>query len=204
VSTCIPFADALHPHYEDALRYSRALCARSSAADAEDVFQDALLNALRKYESLQEQGKFRPWLFTIITRSFQTHVRRSFWRKFVPLSAPEAERALPTLYSRDPDVEDRLLIQGALAHLNTGDRTAILLHEVGGFSVGEIASMCGYRSLSAVKSRLSRARRRLRAALADEGGGDEPSRHSPFSAPSASRRDTTAAINSNSEMDYAH
>ncbi|HEX8454913.1 MAG TPA: RNA polymerase sigma factor [Longimicrobium sp.] len=205
MSIRIPFADALHPHYEDALRYSRALCARSnSAADAEDVLQDAFLNALRKYDSLKDHEKFRAWLFTIITRSFHNHVRRSFWKRFIPMSAPEAERTLPTLYNRDPSVEDRLLIDGALARLNSGDRTAILLYEVGGFSVREIASMCGDRSLSAVKSRLARARQRLRTVLSDHKGGDDISQGLPSRGAATVQRETNAGINSYTEIDYAH
>jgi RNA polymerase sigma-70 factor, ECF subfamily len=190
----IPFTDALQAHYPDALRYCRGLCARESAADAEDVLQDALLNALRSYARLRDPDSFRAWLFTIITRSFQTHLRRSFWRRVVPLALPGVEEAIPALYSREPDIEQRLVLQGALARIGDRDRTVVLLHEVAGFSVGEIAEMCGYRSLSAVKSRLSRARMRLRDILTEH---DE----SPGPAP---RPAVPAESNTSMEIDYAY
>jgi RNA polymerase sigma-70 factor, ECF subfamily len=189
------FADALEPHYEAALRYCRALCARSSPSDAEDVLQDALLSALRSYDQLREVEKFKPWLFTTITRAFHTHHRRSFWRRFVSFAEPAGERALPELFSRDPRIEDRLLLGGALATLSDRDRTVILLHEVAGFPLAEIASMCGDRSLSAVKSRLARARRRLREVLERRGErANEP----------GTRTSTDNASTPATELDYAY
>jgi RNA polymerase sigma-70 factor (ECF subfamily) len=160
-----PFTAALEPCYGDALRYCRALCARWSPSDAEDVLQDALLKALRGYDGLKDKAKFRPWLFQIVTRTFQSASRRGFWKRFVPIDAGgEAER-IPGVFHGPEWTEERLAILGALAGLSAKERAAVLLFEVGGFQIDEIAAIQGDRSLSAVKSRLSRARSRLKDRL---------------------------------------
>ena len=159
------FTEALEPHYADALRYCRALCARWSPADAEDVLQDALLKAIRHFGSLREPERFRSWLFSIITRSHYTAARRHFWNRFVPIDSPDAIPRIPPVFAAAEGTDDRLLILQALRILSESERATLLLFEVGGFSVAEIAEMRGDRSVSAVKSRLSRARSRLRARL---------------------------------------
>ena len=53
------FVAALRPHYEDALRYCRALCARSASEEAEDVLQQALFHALNEFGTLHEPARFK-------------------------------------------------------------------------------------------------------------------------------------------------
>ena len=159
------FLSALRPHYDDALRYCRGLCASGSSAEAEDAFQNALLRALEGFASLRDRRRFRPWLFQIITREVRRAQRRSFWRRFVPL--PLAAEVPPLgLISPTPSGET-LDVLDALASLGAVEREALLLYEVGGFSIDEIRQVQGDRSASAVKSRLSRARSRLRTRLSD-------------------------------------
>ena len=160
-----PFADDLAPCYNEALSYCRGLCASWSPSQAEDVFQSALLKALEHYGDLREREKFKPWLFRIITRTYYAAIRRAFWRRFIPLgSAPEVER-MPEIYFRPERQDEQEPFFDALAQLSAKPRAAILLFHVAGFSIEEIAAIQGERSLSAVKSRLSRARRKLKAHL---------------------------------------
>lgn len=162
--TTIPFAEALEPHYGDIARYCRALCAQWTAADAEDVLQESLLRALEHYDALRDPERFRPWLFRIVTTTFYAAARRRFWRRFVPLSEVH-EHEMPAVYrGRETRVESQQLLR-ALARLSARDRAALLLFDVAGFSLEELAHIQGDRSLSAVKSRLSRARRRARVLL---------------------------------------
>jgi RNA polymerase sigma-70 factor, ECF subfamily len=161
------FLDALRPHYADALRYCRALAAGTSAADAEDVLQQALLDALRGYDALRDPAKFRSWLFRIITREHHAQRRRSFWRRFVPLDLLEPRDAALLVYSDAQWSGDQHRLMAALARLGERDRGALLL-EIAGFSLDEIRVIQGDRSLSAVKSRVSRARMRLRGLIEGE------------------------------------
>ena len=164
----IPFTDALEPHYSDVVRYSRALCARWPPEDAEDVLQESLLRALEHYHTLREQERFRAWLFRIVTTTYYAAARRRFWLRFVPLAAVP-EHDLPAVYRERPQRAETGRLLRALADLSARDRAALLLCEVAGFSLEELARIQGDRSISAAKSRLSRARRRARELL-DAGG----------------------------------
>jgi len=53
------FTQLLEPHYNDALRYSRALCASWLPDDAEDVLQQAFIQALENFDSLRDTDKFK-------------------------------------------------------------------------------------------------------------------------------------------------
>jgi len=154
------FLELLKPEYKDAVNYCRALCAGWSPDDAEDVLQQALLNGLEGFDSLNDTGKFRSWFFKIITRTFYSSVRRHFWKKFIPMDKIQSD--IPEIYPRSELNEDRLIISSALSRLNSKERTAILLYEIAGFSIEEIRQIQNEKSASAVKSRLSRTRKKLR------------------------------------------
>jgi RNA polymerase sigma-70 factor (ECF subfamily) len=156
------FLELLEPAYSDAVKYCRALCSNLSADDAEDVLQQALLKALESLESLNDRDKFRSWFFKIITRVFYTHLRRHFWRRFLPMDTHPGIGEMPEVYDRIERNEDASTLMKALSKLSARERSAVLLYEIAGFSIEEIASVQNDNSLSAVKSRLSRARRKLR------------------------------------------
>jgi len=154
------FLELLKPEYNDAVNYCRALCAGWSPDDAEDVLQQALLNGLEGFASLNDTQKFRSWFFKIITRTFYSSLRRHFWKKFVPLDKITAD--IPEVYPRNDINEDRQVINMALSRLTAKERAAVLLYEIAGFSIEEIKQMQNEKSTSAVKSRLSRARKKLK------------------------------------------
>ncbi len=171
------FLAALRPHYDDALRYSRALCARWSPDQAEDVFQSALLRALERFGDLRDPSQFRSWFFRILTRTFYQSVRRRKIRSFLPLPG-ETESAALGLFDPSSEPGEMADLLAVLSMLSDKERAALLLFEVAGFSVAEVAEIQGDRSASAVKSRLSRARLRARhvaSRLGLEPGGDAPS-----------------------------
>ena len=155
------FLAALHPHYDDALRYSRALCARWSPDEAEDVFQAALLRALEKHHALRDPSQFRSWFFRILTRTFYSAVRRHAVRRVLPLPTDNEAESLG-LYADGPEPGDLADTLAILGRLGSKERAALLLYELAGFSINEVAQIQGDRSPSAVKSRLSRARTRAR------------------------------------------
>lgn len=159
------FLTALQPHYDDALRYGRGLWASGSPADVEDAFQSALLRALDGFGALRDPDRFRPWFFRIVSREVRRGQRRRPWRRWVPL--PPDDRAGPLGLVAAPDPAREIDLLDALTRLGGREREALLLFEVGGFSVEEIRAAQGDRSASAVKSRLSRARSRLRDHLTD-------------------------------------
>src|SRR4030095_10646994 len=156
------FIQLLEPHYNDALRYSRALCARWSAEDAEDVLQQSFLQALENFDSLRDDSKFKSWFFKIITRVFYSSVRKHFWKKFLPLDESSEIPEMPHVF-KDSNTNPELY--PALIRLSSKERSALLLFEIADFPIEEIKVIQHERSISAVKSRLSRARKKLRKYL---------------------------------------
>jgi RNA polymerase sigma-70 factor, ECF subfamily len=148
------FVRLVEPHHDRALGFARCLCA--SAADGDDLFQIVLLRALERIDQLRDDGAFRAWFYRIIVSVHRNRSRRPFWRRLVPLDDYRA-----------PDVPvDEALASAQRARIALGclapeQRETILLFEIDGWSVDEIAALHGV-SVSAVKSRLVRARERLR------------------------------------------
>lgn len=162
------FLELLKPCYSDALKYCRALCVKRSPDDAEDVLQQSLLKALENFDSLNEKSKFRSWFFTIITREFYNSVRNDFWKKFLPSDSLPSVTDIPEVYSRNENDERKLTLNKALSKISYKERSALLLFELGGFTLEEIKEIQNERSLSSVKSRLSRAREKLRKVIVNE------------------------------------
>jgi RNA polymerase sigma-70 factor (ECF subfamily) len=91
--------DVLYARYEAQL-FGFLVRTLESRADAEDVFHDAFLNALRSREVKFEQGSFRSWLFRI-AKNLCSNRRRSEGRGSravaalpEPASAPSAEASI--------------------------------------------------------------------------------------------------------------
>jgi RNA polymerase sigma-70 factor, ECF subfamily len=154
------FLTLLQPHYRDALQYCRALCQEPN--DAQDLLQQSLVQALEKLPGLREPAKFKSWYFKIITRTFYSQCRKKFWRRFLPLDLPGTRPELPAVFDDEPADERRNQLLQALAQLKPKERAALLLYEVGGFAVDDIAEIQEEKSLSAIKSRLSRTRQKLK------------------------------------------
>lgn len=159
------FISLLKPHYNDALNYCKGLCYKLSHDDARDLFQESMLKSLENIGSLKDDSKFRSWLFTIITREFYNSRRKNFWKRFSSTEAiqiPDVFEKNSTNGNGSKNNDDRFTLLKALSQLKPKERSAILLFEIGGFSVEDICRMENEKSLSAVKSRLSRTREKLR------------------------------------------
>lgn len=156
------FIELVKPHYSDALRYCRALCSKKHSEDAKDVLQQAFLKAIENFGSLQEHSKFKSWFFKIITNCFYDVTRKHFWKNLISLDNYETKEQIPDLYNHYEMNETRELVSIALSKLSDKERIAILLFEIEGFSIEEITDLQNENSQSAVKSRLSRARSKLR------------------------------------------
>jgi RNA polymerase sigma-70 factor (ECF subfamily) len=168
------------PIHERVQAFSRGLC--RSASDGDDLFQEASLRALTKLDALRDDGAFRTWLYRIVISVHRSRSRRAWWRRIVQLGddgeVPAGERVVDggVLYRTNAvDAGDATArAQAALARLPAVQREAIVLFELEGWQVEEIAALHGV-SISAVKSRLARGRARLRAHYTRElGTGDVP------------------------------
>jgi RNA polymerase sigma-70 factor (ECF subfamily) len=152
------FVRLVRPLHPRVVAFARGLC--RSRSDGDDLAQDALSRAFGRIDTLRDEA-FRTWLFRIVISVHRNRVRRAFWTRFVSFDdgAP-AETAYRDDWVPDaPEATRRA--REALAKLPAVQREAIVLFEIEGWLVDEIAAVQGV-SASAVKSRLARGRARLR------------------------------------------
>ncbi len=141
-------------------RFVLALAFRTlgNADDAQDVTQEAFVYALQRLPELREDGRFAAWLRTITLSLCADYRRRRGTRRLgEPLT-------LLNEASEEVHYADSVTVRQAVAHLSEAQRTTLLLHYVGGWSREEVATILGI-PLNTVRSRLSAARRTLRANL---------------------------------------
>ena len=79
------------------------------------------------------------------------------------LNSEEGEVAFQVF--EDEYFEDNQLLVAALSRINKKERIAILLFEIGGFSIEEITLIQNEKSESTIKSRLSRTRNKLKEVM---------------------------------------
>jgi RNA polymerase sigma factor (sigma-70 family) len=120
------------------------------------------LQAIESFDNLKEHAKFKQWLFRIITNCFYDSIRGSIWKKFLQLDTYEGRDNIPDIYNQFDMSEKSELLNKALTRLNAKERITILLFEVSKFTIEEIVEIQKEKSLSAVKSRLSRTREKLK------------------------------------------
>ncbi len=147
------FEAAVRPHYAPLVR--RLTVVLGDERDAEDIAQDAYLQAFRAWDRF-DGVDVRAWLYTIGLRlAFNERRRRRRW-----LDAIRRVEPRPWRDARDPD------LAAALARLDIRTRSAILLGAVDGYTQREISGMLGVPE-GTVASWVSRGRAALRADLGE-------------------------------------
>jgi RNA polymerase sigma-70 factor (ECF subfamily) len=156
--------------YGDSI-YNLAFRMTGNAADAEDLAQDAFLQAYAKLRDFRVGMRFHPWLYTIALNLCRNHLRRKAIVKWIPWSSGEEGRAAMDVRCAAPDPEEALLegeaeerLQKALAALPLKYREIFLLRQAQELSYEEIAEITGL-PMGTVEVRLYRARRLLLQAL---------------------------------------
>lgn len=164
------YVELLKPVYNDLLRYCKAMFKNGNFDDAEELFQNTLVKSYSKIDTLSDSSKFKSWIFTIASREFVSVHRNSFWKRFLPLGEEFNDKFVCELYDKKDKDEDKKVLLNALSKLNYKERSAILLFEVANFSIREIQEIQNEKSESAIKSRLSRVREKLRKYILETGG----------------------------------
>jgi RNA polymerase sigma-70 factor (ECF subfamily) len=159
-------------------RYSRLLygyCARRVGPDlAEDVVAETLLIAFeRRHRFDRTAPTARPWLFGIATNLLRGHRRSEVrgWRALARTGADPLDgiaRVADGFADRADERVDAAVsvraIAAALAAMPRGHRDVLLMHAWSGLDYAELAAALGL-PIGTVRSRLHRARARLRQAL---------------------------------------
>lgn len=179
----------LSPVHERARMTARRLC--RSDAEGDDLFQDAAVRALAKLPALRDDQAFPAWFYRILLSVHKNRTRGHFWRRLVPMDsiAKSAEPVGDDGSTWEDARHGERRMRSALATLPPVQREAVVLFDIDGYRLAEIAEMQGV-SLSAVKSRLVRGRERLRKHYQSHGyrTGQEPERRSWPTRPSMAKK----------------
>lgn len=161
-------------HYQDIV-YNVALRIMKDPGSAEDATQEAFISAyhaLRRFRG----GSFKSWLLRIVTNACYDELRRRKRRPQSSLDAITEEIESPSFMADDsagPEEQQQQVelidaVERCLEELPDEQRIAAVLCDVEGRDYKEIAEIMS-TSLGTVKSRISRARSKLRDCLRDFG-----------------------------------
>jgi RNA polymerase sigma-70 factor, ECF subfamily len=144
------------------LLYRVAVRITRSVPDAEDVVQDSVWPAVSRIESFRGEAAFGSWLYRIATNAAYEVCRRRRTELGHP-PAPVPDRSAADAHPVQAELRD--VLAAAIGGLPADHGEVFRLHAVEGLSNSEMAQALGL-SVPAVKSRLHRSRRYLRARLA--------------------------------------
>ena len=145
--------------------------------EAEDVMQQAYVNAFTHLRQFKGEAQFPTWLTRIAINEALARVRRR--GRYEPFDEESnVEKFMPWNPSPDPEKqaytgEMRELLEWAIDTLPDGSREVFVLRDVEGMSTAEAAASLGV-SEDVIKTRLSRARAALRRSLLERTGAAAP------------------------------
>ena len=164
-----------------------ALRTTGNREEAEDALQDALVSAFRRAESFRGDAAVSTWLHRIVVNAALDRLRRAKVRAADPLpddlgmratvravaGATDPRSTPPTNPRTDPEAraladERRSAVWAALADLAPEQRAALVLVDMEGYPVQEVARILE-TPVGTIKSRCARGRARLAVLLADLG-----------------------------------
>lgn len=148
--------------------------------EVEDVAQEVFVKAYRSLGQLRSGSSLVPWLARLSTTVCYDYLRGRQRRKEVTFTELSREQGKAETMAIGEVVDPRTvrerdrsafrdLAERLLSQLSPKDRAALLLRELEGFSMADLARVLGCSELAA-RLRLFRARRTLRAMLDREGG----------------------------------
>lgn len=134
-----------------------------STQDAEDICQDVLLKALNRAKHFESAEHERAWIIRVAINAAKDLLRRQSGRTTVALDDIAEPVAPVSATERELEARSESVLERVMA-LPLEYREAIYLHYYEGYSIKQIAAIV-HASESAVATRLSRGRSKLRPAL---------------------------------------
>lgn len=143
--------------------------------DADDCAQDVFVKVFRSVEDFRFESSFKTWLYRVTVNACKSRLRSVEYRlrsrriRLDTTNEKNGERVDVANHTRSPAAsvqreEIGRLIQEAMGHLPADQKTAVVLRDVEGRSYEEIVEIMAI-PLGTLKSKLSRARNRLRELL---------------------------------------
>jgi len=151
------YLEAEHPKME---AFCRKLAGNRD--DGDDLYQDALLAAMKRLGTLSKPTSFRPWLYRIIVNMYKSKRRRERLRSRLRLEKSPPDN--PITPDDSGRITARIWLERAFRAVSAEEKALITLFELEGWSVAELADMYG-KTEGTIKSRLSRARKKMREEL---------------------------------------
>jgi RNA polymerase sigma-70 factor (ECF subfamily) len=135
---------------------------------AQEVTQEAFITAFRKLRQFRGDAPFWGWLRRVVVNHAISVLRRGPKSDSVPFEEHHANTQSDT-----EQMGMAMDLESALARLDADDRAVVWLHDVEGYNHREIAGLFG-KTESFSKTRLSRARARLKVLLERRAGRNRP------------------------------
>lgn len=164
-------------------RYNRRLYRVARAvlgndADAEDAVQEAQISAFAALDRFRGESSFSTWITRIAVNAALGRARRR--RPTVTLDEPRMSARVIAFPSTEFNPEQvmaqsqvRVLLEEVVEELPASFRTVFVMRDVEGMSVEETAGFLGLKPAT-VKTRLHRARKLMRASLAERAAATLP------------------------------
>jgi RNA polymerase sigma-70 factor, ECF subfamily len=165
--------------------YRLAVDITANAEDAEEVVQDAFVNAIRKLDTFRRESAFGSWFYRIVANAALQKARHRRGRRvslhlddvLPPFDTDGRHAAAVVDWSAavdDPSryIEIRLAVMSAIEELPP-HRAVLIMRDVEDWSWAEIAEVFRI-SVGGVKTRLHRARLFIRKRLAESLSGRSP------------------------------
>jgi len=169
------FEELMRRHNQRVYRVARAVV--KDEADAEDVMQQAYINAFRHLDQFEERAQFSTWLTRIALHEALARRRRRHAHAAASVTVgDEHGEQMDALIAPQPDPERQAytaelahMLENAVDALPEAYRIVFALRDVEGLSTSETAAGLALGE-EAVKTRLHRARAMLRRTLSDQFG----------------------------------
>lgn len=147
-------------------------CARmaGSAVEGEDILQEALLKAMQAFPGPGALGQPEAWLFRIARNAALDHLRRRL--RAQSMLVPQDDEILADPVDAIDQRQIASLGLGAFMALSPAERGCVILMDVLGYSLREIAQIME-TGVQAVKASLHRGRQKLRAGIAEPDGSPD-------------------------------
>ncbi len=133
-------------------------------AERDDLFQDIFIKIHRAAPSYQAHRPVHPWIFTIVSNTIRSHLRRQRVRQLVFAEPPPAEPsdAAPSSERRAAARQTLARVEDEIRKLPLMQREVVLLATIEKLPLKEVAGIVGI-PVNTVKTHLRRARLKLAA-----------------------------------------
>lgn len=169
----LAFERLVRPHFDRLYRLAWRLA--GSKSEAEDLFQELLIKAYGKIDDLASIEQPGPWLCRVMynlfideQRRFTRHRMRIVDEGQLGPEGIENSAGTDDPVANNEQIQQILRLENALAQLSDEHRIVVLLHDTEGYKLTEIQELTG-TPVGTIKSRLHRARARLREILTTDG-----------------------------------